>query len=674
MDRASRRSTTAALAVAGVLALAVFWRTAYPTITWWDSASYSTAAYTLGITNPPGSLLLTLLGWPIAHLPIGDSPARLLNLFAGALAAITTLLVARTALHLRQSASSGAAADPSLPIALGAAAGALGLAWSADLWEHAIKFTPYILTALFTALLLATMLRWWRDADDPGAWRTLLLLGLLFGIDFSVHRTNTLLVPAAILWVAIRRPRTLREPTSVLAVIGGLVAGLSLQLLLIPIAQATTSPLDMFEPTSLGSLWRYISLDGIGGHFLVNLWPRHSPLLTNQVADLTRAAGDSFFAIHGPLGFLGALPAVFIALGVVTLMRRSRRLGVAWLMVFLVQAALTVAYFNIPANFFRPFDRHYLPIFVTLGVTMAFGMAITVERALVTARGRPAAAFAALVAAILLPAAQLATNWRSHDASQRHFTGDYARNALEALPRDAIYFTAGDNDTFPVLYAQAVEGVRPDVRVLNLSLSNTDWYIERERRRGATLPLALTAAGRDSLSDATPGFTIRVPVAETADTIPLTPEPIYRGRFQLADAVLIDLLRTNQWRQPITFAVTVGSAVNWLQPHLRLSGLFWRLDPETDAGTDLTVLRRNLLERYEYRGYADPAIPLDDVTARMIGGGYAAVFQLLATAERDRGDPAACRAVVARYLAAFPLDRVPMGDATAESLDARCEG
>ena len=83
-----------------VIAAAVFWRTSYPTITWWDSSEYSTAAGTLGLIAAPGSLLLTLLGWPISHLPFGSSPAHLLNLFAGVLAAITVGLVFLLALRI----------------------------------------------------------------------------------------------------------------------------------------------------------------------------------------------------------------------------------------------------------------------------------------------------------------------------------------------------------------------------------------------------------------------------------------------------------------------------------------------------------------------------------------------------------------------------------------------
>ncbi len=210
----SRRSQIVpALVVA--LAAGVFWRTAYPTITWWDSSSYSLAAATLGVNSPPGSLLLTLIGWPVARLSFGVSPAHALNLFAGLLAAVTSALVYVVALASLRIA--GFAGRGNTATALGAAAGALTFAFSGTLWTYATQFTPYVLTAVFTGLILWTMLRWWSDADRPDAWAWLALLGLLFGLDFSVHRTNALLIPGAVVWILLRRPTTLRSPTAIFA-------------------------------------------------------------------------------------------------------------------------------------------------------------------------------------------------------------------------------------------------------------------------------------------------------------------------------------------------------------------------------------------------------------------------------------------------------------------------
>lgn len=155
-----RVTRAATLFVVTSIAAVVFWRTAYPTITWWDSGNYSLAAATLGVTSAPGSLLLTLLGWPLTQVSLGLAPALVLNVFAGLLGAIAAGLVYVVGLRvLRNGGGGGDDATGSAAVG-GAAIGALTFAFSATLWEHAIKFTPYVLTAVVTALILWTMIRW----------------------------------------------------------------------------------------------------------------------------------------------------------------------------------------------------------------------------------------------------------------------------------------------------------------------------------------------------------------------------------------------------------------------------------------------------------------------------------------------------------------------------------
>ncbi len=79
-------------------------------------------------------------------------------------------------------------------------------------------------------------------------------------------------------------------------------------------------------------------------------------------------------------------------------------------------------------------------------------------------------------------------NWNDHDRSYRYTTRDYAENYLSSCDKDAVIFTNGDNDTFPLWYVQEVEGFRTDVRVINLSYFNTDWYINQMRKRAYLSP------------------------------------------------------------------------------------------------------------------------------------------------------------------------------------------
>ena len=123
-----------------------------------------------------------------------------------------------------------------------------------------------------------------------------------------------------------------------------------------------------------------------------------------------------------------------------------------------------------------------------------------------------------------------------------------------------------------------------------------------------------------------------------------------------ADAVLFDIVRTNRWRRPITFAITVGEVTPWLKPFSRLDGLYWRVVPVQDPAADVDILKANVL-RAAYRGFADSTLVLD-ATSRMIGTQYAYTFDKLLAALTAQGDVATCRAVKARGLAALPPDRM----------------
>lgn len=252
---------------------------------------------------------------------------------------------------------------------------------------------------------------------------------------------------------------------------------------------------------------------------------------------------------------------------------------------------------------------------------------------------------ASLAAALTLPVPLImgAEGWDDHDRSHRYTARDFASNYLETCEPNSILFTNGDNDTFPLWYAQEVEGIRTDVRVVNLSLLNTDWYINQMQRKvydSDPVPFSLEEekyrqGTRDVvfLDESRNANRVHVPVRQAVDFIAndqnmrniggervsiLPTKNLYipvdldrafeLGLYSEADSanvtdrvewrisrnyllknnmMVLDLLATNEWERPIYFAVTTGpdSYIN-LQDYFKLEGLAYRLVPVKTPADD----------------------------------------------------------------------------------------
>jgi hypothetical protein len=456
------------------------------------------------------------------------------------------------------------------------------------------------------------------------------------------------------------------------------------QLLVIPIAALTRSPLSYNNPHDWRRFWEYISLKNLGGGFLLGLLPRKSPLWSVQVADFLHVLRDNFLHIKSPGTILGALPALVALLGLVIMWTRNRRLGAAFTAVLFLQAAATVAYFNIPANFFRPFDRHYLPVCVTIAVLMAYGSGALFEWAANPALRLRLVAAAGAVLAVLAPAGQLTSNWALRDASNISFTRDYAANALGQLPPNAIYFTVGDNDTFPVMYLQAAEGVRPDVRIVNISIADMQDFAAERLRLDPAFPLSMTSEQRRALSVPLARDSLVLPIAGNSENAGLArgvamPSAVTfhvrprDGKQMLPDElILYDIVRTNRWLDPLCFAITGSrSVMSWLAPYGRLDGMYWRIVPMANAPPDPAILKANMLSG-EYRGYANPAVRVDFETMSIAFQYYNGFTELL-KAEKAAGGMDRCRKTLRWVFDAVPPERFKI-PALRDNTESVCTG
>ncbi len=206
----------------------------------------------------------------------------------------------------------------------------------------------------------------------------------------------------------------------------------------------------------------------------------------NLPKSMTNAkAKNTYFMLPFLLGLIGLL---FQA-------KYSSRGFIIVLLLFFFTGIAIVIYLN--QYPYQPRERDYaysgsfyaFAIWIGLGVMGLYHLMSKKIPAIVSA------SLATIVTLFAVPVLMANQNWDDHSRANRYTARDFAHNYLETCAPNAIIFTNGDNDTFPLWYAQEVEGIRTDVRVVNLSLLNTDWYIDQMKRKAYdsdAVPFSLT--------------------------------------------------------------------------------------------------------------------------------------------------------------------------------------
>ncbi len=523
----ARLCLAAAIALSFVLAATLYLVTLAPTVTFEDSGELISAAYTLGVPHEPGYPLWTMIAHLFTWLPLGTVAFRV-NLMSAAFTALAAALVAWAAMLVidecapatrdgsaGQSAGAGRSAWlPALSgsegiLACGAAVAAGLLAATAETtWSQAIITEVYGLNAALVALLLLLTLLWTRATTPRGRTRLFYAICLVLGLGLTAHDTFIVLLPALALY-AFAIERRLRPSWRRLAAgVGLFLVGL-LPYLYLPLAAARQPLMNWGNASTWTNFWRVVTRRQYvtGGHSglgatLAELWTSVS-LLGHQWSPvllvLAIVAMIVLFSRHRPLFWL-ALVLIVLTWPVITL--------------------ITDFPTNTSDAFVNADNRalvsvFYIPSYLLLAALMGLGAwwlstrvrawagargdaetrAETPAVASPATRGKPARrarrrpgpavrrtprgltlALALLVAAVPLAMAIV----RAPDLTMHRyrFADAYIHNVFSVASPHSLIMVDRDQFGFPLMYAQDVDGQRPDVVVLDQELLRRSWYLQ----------------------------------------------------------------------------------------------------------------------------------------------------------------------------------------------------
>ncbi len=437
----------------------------------------------------------------------------------------------------------------------------------------------------------------------------------------------------------------------------------------------------------------------------------------NMHVDMARNKGHNvYFMLPLLLGILGLLYQAYAG---------EKGIQSFWITFFLffMTGIAIVLYLNQTPYQPRERDYAYAGSFYAFCIWVGFGVA-ALTNLLQRYVKLPAAVAAtvATIAALFVPIQMAGQNWDDHDRSGRYLARDFGQNYLESCEPNSIIFTNGDNDTFPLWYAQEVEGIRTDVRVCNTSYLQTDWYIDQMKRQSyesAPLPISwnredyvqgtrdvaylfpmtdqsidLKAAlsfvrsndpkhkkipGLDQELDFIPTNKLTLSIDSSAVDRNQTLSPKYRphllsemqidltGKSALGkhELIILDMLQTNNWERPIYYAVTVSSDqyVN-LDKYFQQTGLAYQIVPLETKDTNMTVnterMYDNVMNKFKWGGVDKPGIYLDENSMRMCKSYRMVLFGRLAASLANEGEKEKALNVLDKCMQVLPPENVPM--------------
>jgi tetratricopeptide (TPR) repeat protein len=670
-DPVGKRLFFAGAAVLFVLCLVLYVGTMEPSSPFWDSGEFIASAYILGIPHAPCTPLYVLVGRVFTVLPLPFSIAGRVNFISALTAALGVLFVYLLAVRLLDAilGRSRTTLDTVIKLA-GALVGSLFLAFSHTYWINAIEAEVYALSAFFMGFILWLSLKWAENPTGGKAVGYIYLLFYLLALSVGFHLGTVLVFSGIFCLVLMTKPKTFTNFEFFIAC-GGLAifmadatiyrhGGFTLGVLVVflsVLAWYTYAKKSMFALACTG-----LFALGLSVHLFLLIRAGHDPIINEGDPStwkslyfalrreqypppnvLIRKADFGFQLKHfngyfqqqfqmftaylGQLNVGSVVPLALGIWGIVDHYTKHRKTFVMLGVILLVMSLGLVVYLNFSDSEVRERDYFYSPVFYFFAVFIAIGAGSVLSeiRNLAARRNMTGTLPVAVPVAVFLalPFFTLANHHFSHDRSKNYICQKYARNMLVGLEPNAILYTNGDNDTFPLWYIQEVEKYRRDVRVVNLSLLNTPWYIEQLRDLEPKIAISWTNEEIERLR----------PI-ETKD-----------GWVLIRDIAVQHILKNNSKNRPMYFAVTIPPET--FAPYrefLEMEGLAFRVVPRKGKNlVNVEKLEDNIWNKFDYGGILDKDRKRDDSLyreeyVRRLIQNYAAAFTQLGFEKGRRDD------------------------------------
>jgi tetratricopeptide (TPR) repeat protein len=578
-DETHRRWNTIVAILVFVTVLAGYVITISPTVAFWDAGEFIATSYILGVPHPPGTPFYVLVGRVFSMFPfVGPTlGVNLMSAITGAVAAaFLYLITVKVLVHWRGIPRTRQ--EMLVPYTAGASAAIAG-AFAGSFWINSIEAEVYSPSAFIMAFTVWLMLRWSERRNQPGSRNSLVVICYLLAMSVGLHLGTVLVLPAFVLFALLVDWRLFTDVKFIVLVVFVGVLGLGNHLYL-PIRSALNPAIDEANPEK----W-----DAFKDCLLRKQYKPMTPFVRQAPWSFQFGMFWRYFREQWTVpgrSWTGLLILAGSAGGVIHFLKEKKTFVLVGTL-FLIMSLGLIIYMNFTDHEVRERDYFFSHGFFFFCIWIGVAFAYLTD--IFTDKKRPSAlSYILPIGLLVFTVSAFYVNFETHDRRGDYNAYDYAYNMLATVEKDGMIFTNGDNDTFPLWYIQEVQGFRKDVRVLNLSLLNTPWYIWQLKH-----------------------LEPRVPVTYTDDEIArLVPYRNREGRVVMVkDLASQDIIQATGGSRPVYFAVTVADYMGF-EDRLKLEGLAFRLleEPSRDL-IDVEKTLNNLYRVYSYRGLLRPKDP-----------------------------------------------------------------